>query len=213
MINILNHKVLMLNASWLPICTLPVKKVLEDMNSANCPKKAIKIEYLEDENGEPDYTSPSEIIPLGWDEWVTLPPREYDEFSIHTVNLEIRVPTVAIVGSNYNKLPIKTFRPTKKNLYERYEGVDFWTGEKLTYNETTLDHLHPKSRGGKNSWDNLAITSSKINRLKNDMTIDEFVSKHGYTPKYKLKNPRPMTAHLLIKALNPDWSIFLDKIK
>jgi len=111
---------------------------------------------------------------------------------------------------NYVKYRIKSIRFNRQRLFCR-------DGHKCCYcgntKNLTIDHVIPKSKGGKNSWDNLAITSSKINRLKNDMTIDEFVSKHGYSPKYKLKNPRPMTAHLLIKALNPDWAIFLDKIK
>jgi len=211
--NVINNKVLILNAAWLPIGVLSAKKVLEDMNSSRHPKKAIKIEYLIKKNGEPDYTNPTEIIPLAWDEWVTLCPRECDEDSIRTVSMEIRIPTVAIVGSNYNKLPIKTFRPTKKNLYDKYEGKDFWTGEKLSYCETTIDHIHPKSKGGNNSWGNLAITSAKINRLKSDMDAKEFTIRHGYKPQYKLKNPQPVTAHVLIKTLNPDWGIFLDKIK
>jgi hypothetical protein len=213
MYNILNNKVLILNSAWLPIGTLTVKKTLEDMNSSRHPKKAIKIEYLVKKNGEPDYANPTEIIPLAWNEWVTLSPRGFDDCSINTISMEIRVPTVAIVGSNYNKLPIKTFRPTKKNLYDKYNGTDFWTGEKLPYNDTTIDHIHPKSKGGQSGWDNLAITSAKINRLKSDMDAKDFTIKYGYQPQYKLKNPQPVTAHVLIKTLSPDWGIFLDKIK
>lgn len=203
----------MLNASWLPVGVSPVKKVLEDMNSSRSPKKALKIEYFQHPNGDIDYNNPIEIIPLPWDEWVTLAPRSFDEDSIRTIKMEIRVPTVAIVGSNYNKLPIKTFRPTKRNVYEKYEGRDYWTGEKISYHEATLDHVQPKSKGGNNTWENLAITKGKINRLKDRMDPKVFEAEYGYKPHYKLKAPPPMTAHILIKTLNPDWAIFLDKIK
>lgn len=209
--NILNRKVLVLNAAWLPTGTKTVKKVLEDMNSSRKPHKALKIEYALDQHGQPDFSKPVEVIPLAWAEWITLNPRPHDEHVIRTPKLEIRVPTVAIVGSDYNKLPVKTFRPTKKNIYERYGGKDYWTGEQLSYKDCTLDHVHARSKGGYNSWDNLAPTSGKINRLKADMPAEEFTKKYGYKPQYRLHEPPPVTAQVLIAEICPDWSMFLVK--
>jgi 5-methylcytosine-specific restriction endonuclease McrA len=204
--NILNRKVILLNAAWLPIGTTTVKNALEDMNSSKQPKKALKIEYLKGENGEYDFSAPSEILPLAWKEWATLSPREFDEDSIRTVSLELRVPTVVIVGSKYNKLPKKTFRPTKRNIYDQYGGRCVWSGEIIPYKSSTIEHMHPRSRGGNNSWSNLALASPELNRLKADRTPEEF----GVVPKYKLKEPKPVTAAFLIKSEHPDWAIFLD---
>jgi 5-methylcytosine-specific restriction endonuclease McrA len=204
--DILNKHVLVLNKSWIPIGTCSVKKAFEDLNSSKQPKKGLKIEYLKDSKGNYDFSSPTEIIPLGWFEWVTLSPRDFDEDCIRTVTLELRIPTVIIVGSNYNQLPIKTFRCTKKNLYDQYGGKCIWTGEVIPYKKATIEHMHPKSKGGKNSWHNLAIASPEMNRKKADMTPQEF----GVTPKYSLKEPKSVPANILIKSvLSPDWLHFL----
>lgn len=37
----------------------------------------------------------------------------------------------------------------------------------------TLDHVYPKSRGGKRSWDNLVTACSKCNEKKRDRTPEE----------------------------------------
>jgi len=203
---VLNKQVLVLNKAWVPIATVTVKKALEDMNSSRHPKKSLKIEYFKSDKGVYDYQNPIEILPLEWDEWITITPRDFDEDSIHTVNLEIRVPSVIIVGSNYDRMPVKMFRPTKKNIYDHYNGVCAYTGRKLTYKETTLDHVIPKSKNGKNTWKNLVPCDGAINRMKDDRTPDEA----GLKLKYKLSEPKPVPAHVLIKSvISPDWNIFL----
>lgn len=204
--NILNKHVLVLNRAWIPIGTCTVKKALEDMNSSKNPKKSLKIEYFKDSQGNYSFENPTEIIPLGWNEWITLPPREFDQESIHTVKMELRIPTVIIVGSNYNQMPVKTFRPTKKNIYDHYGGKCAYTGKSLTYKGMTLDHIIPRSRGGQNTWNNLVPCDGVINRLKADKTPEEA----GLKLKYKTSEPKPVPAHVLIKSvICQDWNIFL----
>lgn len=204
--NILNNHVLVLNKSWIPIGTCSVKKALEDMNSSKQPKKALKIEYLKDEKGNFDFSNPTEVLPLNWAEWITITPREFDEGSIRTVKIDIRIPTVVIVGSNYNQLPVKTFRPTKKNIYDHYNGVCAYSGKKLTYKNMTLDHIQPRSRNGGNTWGNLVPCDADINRIKADRTPEEA----GLKLRYKPTEPKPVPAHVLIRqVISPDWNMFL----
>ena len=209
MSNILDRKVLLLNAAWLPIGTTTVKSAFEDMNSSKHPKKALRIEYVKNDKGEFDFSAPTDISPLTWAEWEKLSPREFDEDSINTVKLELRVPTVVIVGSKYNKLPVKTFRPTKRNIFNHYQGKCAYTGRDLSYGEVTLDHVIPRSRNGGNTWANLVPCDGATNRLKADKTPDEA----GLKLKYKISEPSPVTAQVLIRAINPDWAIFLAHTK
>jgi len=66
--------------------------------------------------------------------------------------------------------------------------------------------MHPRSRGGENTWENLAISSPELNRKKADRTPEEF----GIIPKYQLNKPKPVPAHILIKsAICVDWNMFL----
>lgn len=43
----------------------------------------------------------------------------------------------------------------------------------LSTKELTLDHVYPKSRGGKTSWDNLVTACKSCNGRKGDFTPDE----------------------------------------
>lgn len=206
MSNILNKPVLVLNKAWIPIGTCTVKSAFEDMNSSKHPKKALKIEYLKDSKGNYDFSNPTEVLPLSWAEWSTLAPRDFDEDSIRSVKNEFRIPTVLIVGSNYNQMPVKTFRATKKNIFDHYKGICAYTGKQLTYKNMTLDHIQPRSRKGGNTWSNLVPCDGETNRLKADKTPEEA----GLKLRYKPSEPKPVPAHILIKSvISPDWNMFL----
>ena len=90
---------------------------------------------------------------------------------------------------------------TNKNIEPNFSWVDvlekfgeiticYLSGEKINLLIDTycLDHIIPHSRGGDNSIDNLGITNNIVNRMKTDLTPDEFINwcikilKHnGYT--------------------------------
>lgn len=211
----INQPVLVLNAGWMPIGTTQLFTALSDMNSSKSPKLALKIEYFKDEEGSYHLDKPTEILPLYWDEWITLSPREIDMESVRTPNLEIRVPTVVITKS-FDKMPKKTFKPTKRNLYAQYGGICYWTGKKMSLNEMNREHVISRDEwrkrglpGSPDNWKNLAPTDPKINHLKGNMSPKEFQKKYGYKPQYELKEPKEVPASILIQALQPDWSIFV----
>jgi hypothetical protein len=211
----LNQQVLVLNAAWQAIGTTPLCTALSDMNSSKSPKLAIKIEYFKDEEGNYHLDKPTEIIPLGWDEWITLSPREFDVDVVRTPRLEIRVPTV-VITKTYSLMPKKTFKPTSRNVYNMYNGICYWSGEKLSFHDASIEHIISKDEwkkknlpGSPNTWKNLAPAKKKINHLKDNMNPKDFEKKYGYKPQYKLKEPKEVPASILIKALQPDWSIFV----
>ena len=47
----------------------------------------------------------------------------------------------------------------------------------ISFGEDTLDHKVPKTRGGTNEYDNLAIACQRCNNTKHTQTYDEFISK------------------------------------
>lgn len=201
--SVLNQKVLQLNTNWQPIGIITVKTAIEDMNSKYHPKKALKIEYF-DENNFLDFSKPSEIIPLSWDQWTKINPRVFDEDIIRSPRLILRVPTVVIVP-NYRKMPIKTFRSTKRNIYERYKGRCAYTNKYLSYKVATLDHVQPRSKQGLNSWNNLVLADPEINRKKGNRTPEEA----GLILLYKPSEPKPVPASIMIREEHIDWSFFI----
>lgn len=51
-----------------------------------------------------------------------------------------------------------------------------YTGEEISRDDIELDHATPLTRGGDNSAENLVFTSRRINRIKGEMTGDEFTA-------------------------------------
>jgi len=111
------------------------------------------------------------IRPVTWDEWITLPIRDSDH-AVHTVRGAIRVPTV-IVAVNFAKVPKKRPKLCAKTIRERDSNRCQYTGKLLRPDEGSLDHVLPRSRGGKDEWGNLvwadkAVNARKGNRLPHE---------------------------------------------
>jgi hypothetical protein len=70
----------------------------------------------------------------------------------------------------YIKYRSRTLKINRERILKRdsYECVYCGKNENLT-----IDHIIPKSRGGKNTWTNLVTCCSKCNAFKNDRTPEE----------------------------------------
>ena len=69
-----------------------------------------------------------------------------------------------------------------KKLYEKQKGKCFYCGRKieLTYdkpNSAHVDHVIPKSRGGKSNYSNYVLACAKCNMIKGMLTPEEFYRK------------------------------------
>ncbi len=152
-----------------------------------------------------DIASNGAMRPVAWDEWRTLPVREHDR-AARTVRGEIRVPTV-IVAANYARVPMRRRSFSSRALWERDAGVCQYTGRKLGHGEGNIDHVVPRSRGGRTTWDNCVLAHRDINSRKANRTPDEA----GLHLARKPTAPRPMPATALIRNTHdvPDWEHFL----
>ena len=100
------------------------------------------------------------ITPVRWDDWLKLPVREHDN-AVNTPRGPVRVPTV-IVAANYAKVPLRRPRFGARGIWERDGGVCQYTGRKLAPKEGNIDHVVPRSRGGKTSWDNCVLAHREV---------------------------------------------------
>ena len=57
-------------------------------------------------------------------------------------------------------------RLSKKSLYMRDKGKCQYCSVSLAYNESTVDHVRPKSRGGTHAWNNVVLACQKCNQKK-----------------------------------------------
>ena len=152
-----------------------------------------------------DIGSENHIRPVTWEEWLTLPVREQDH-SVRTVRGAVRIPTV-IVLANYAKVPKKRPKLCAKSIRERDNNRCQYTGKVLRPDEGSLDHVLPRARGGKNSWENLVWASKEINAKKADRLPEEA----GLKLLSKPQQPREMPVSKLIRNVNrvPGWDMFL----
>ncbi len=89
--------------------------------------------------------------------------------ALHSVKQSFLLPTI-IRLFNYVRVPYKKVGLSRVNIFRRDEGSCQYCGSKQNL---TLDHVIPRSRGGKESWENLTTACQACNTRKGDMTPEE----------------------------------------
>ena len=194
--SIIKQPVLVLNKSWSPIRVSCVERALVGLSK-----------------GVLSALDPENYILYDWAGWQELPVFEGHKFlttgkSRKTGDhLKVRAPSIVVLG-RYNKIPCFTVKLNMKNLWLRDGGRCQYTGKKLTLSEATKDHVHPESRGGKDTWDNLVTCCPDINKRKANRTPAEA----GLTLLKIPREPRwsPLFTALYSVSKPPeDWKPFL----
>ncbi len=94
---------------------------------------------------------------------------ESSAYHLRTISTTFPMPTV-IRLNRYINLPYKGVMLTRQNIFKR-------DGHRCVYcnstEDLTLDHVMPKSRGGRTSWENLATACKRCNAKKGDCTPEE----------------------------------------
>ncbi len=88
---------------------------------------------------------------------------------IRSVNDEFAYPSV-IRLRHYIHLPYQRIVLTRRNLMKRDRYTCQYCSKKT---DLTIDHVLPRSRGGKDSWENLVTACNKCNVQKGNRTPDE----------------------------------------
>ena len=154
-----------------------------------------------------DGTRAEALRPVTWDEWITLPIRPQDN-AVQTVRGPIRVPTV-IVAVNFAKVPKKRPKLCAKTIRERDGNRCQYTGKLLKPDEGSLDHVLPRSRGGKDAWENLVWSSKDVNARKGNRLPHEAGLKLLTVP----RAPKEKPASALIRNAHgvAEWKLFLNE--
>lgn len=145
--------VLVLNRSYLPINITSVKRAF-----AMLYQGVAKV--LDEQYRTFDFKSWSELSIAAHHEKIGL------------VNGFIRVPRV-IVLSTYDRLPKRRVRFNRLNIYARDNNTCQYCGKKFPKRKLNLDHVIPRSRGGKSTWENVVCSCFKCNRKKGGRTPAE----------------------------------------
>ena len=145
------------------------------------------------------------MVPSRWAEWIKLPVREND-YAVRTPSGPIRVPAV-IVLSRFAKVPKRRPKFSARAIWARDGGRCQYTGADLRPSEGNIDHVLPRSRGGKTSWENCVLASKDVNSRKADRLPEEVGLRLLKSP----TAPKELPSTLFIRNVNgiAAWKHFL----
>jgi 5-methylcytosine-specific restriction endonuclease McrA len=112
---------------------------------------------------------------------------ETNHAEVHTTHKAMQVPSV-IRLLTYRHIPQQSRALSRKNILLRDRNTCQFCGHALPASELTLDHVMPRSRGGRSSWENLVACCYGCNNRKGDRTPEEAGLKLQ-------RRPRPFTLH------------------
>ncbi|MTI20366.1 HNH endonuclease [Fulvivirga sp. RKSG066] len=90
-------------------------------------------------------------------------------YKLRSVSQSFPMPAV-IRLRKYVNIPYKGVNLTRQNVFKRDAFVCQYCG---TTKDLTLDHVTPRSRGGRSSWNNLVTACKRCNTQKGDSLPDE----------------------------------------
>jgi 5-methylcytosine-specific restriction endonuclease McrA len=112
---------------------------------------------------------------------------EINASKVHATSRSVDVPSVIRLLS-YRHIPQQSRALSRKNILLRDRNTCQFCGQVFPASELTLDHVHPRSRGGHSTWENLVACCYQCNNRKGDRTPEEAGFKLA-------RRPRPFTLH------------------
>ena len=198
----LGHNVLVLNKYYQAIRVINVRRAF----SLLCRQMAEVVHIEKDAQGQSKWQN------LNFADWTELSqlkaefePDEYDW--IHTVRFQIAVPRIIrLLG--YEKLPRQDVKFNRRNIYARDGNKCQYCGKRMPTTELSLDHVVPKSQGGKSTWENIVCCCVKCNVKKGGRTPDQ-AHMHLITKPVKPKRSPVINIRLADERYS-SWKQFLD---
>lgn len=149
----------------------------------------------------------SQFQTFDFDSWSELSLERGDDI-VHTAKLALKVPRIIVLQA-YDKLPRTQVRFSRQNIYLRDNFTCQYCHKRFPRQKLNLDHVVPRSQGGRTSWENVVCSCVKCN-----------LTKGGRTPREAnmelLKVPKRPSWHSLAPALGKvpykEWLPFVDPV-
>lgn len=155
----LDSSVLVLNRFYMAIRVIDVRRAMT-LLYRDCAE-VITIENNSYSNY--DFDSWTELSALA-----ALDRGDSDEF-LRTPHCEILVPRLVRL-TLYDKIPKSTVRFNRKNLFARDNHSCQYCGQRKPPAQLSLDHVLPRSQGGKTTWENVVCSCLPCNSRKGGRT-------------------------------------------
>lgn len=189
---LLNQPVLVLNRLWqaVSVCTV---------------KRAFSLLYMGQAHVVDATNGQFQTLDFGaWHDFSKY--REEGDF-LHSINFRICVPQI-IVLMVFDRLPKKEVKLTRNNIYERDHHTCQYCGVHFDRKDLNIDHVIPRDKGGKTTWENVVCSCIPCNSRKGNHLTHEI----GMKPMTKPKRPKLRTfLNIQISNVPHDsWKHFLD---
>ena len=150
-----------------------------------------------------EVTSWQEAVVLTWlnKAWAA----EYTDKWVRSAKEAFQIPSVIVlfryIDEKFFSLPC-----TRKNILTRDDHQCQYCGNHFRESDLTIDHVIPRSKGGKNEWDNVAAACRSCNQRKSNYLLEN-------SPVSLIRKPKKPSYRSLIKKrvgdANSKWKEYL----
>jgi len=193
----LSSSVLLLNRLYMALRVISAKRAITLIY-----RQLAEVVSLEDGN----------YLSYDFDSWLevsaaraTFEPERHDW--IRTVRFQIAVPRIIrLLG--YDRLPRVGVKLNRRNLFARDQNRCQYCGRKVRTSELSIDHVIPRSLGGKACWENLVCACAACNARKGGRTPAQANMRLIAKPTRPRRSP--VLTIKLSDARYASWKQFLD---
>jgi len=145
----LRDPTLVLNRSWSPVHVTTVRRALGML----C-------------RGSVTVLDPESLSPMPADVWLS---RDVgpEARAVRTPSRLILAPEIVLLG-RYDRLPVSQAPFTRVSLLRRDDHRCQYCGTRPAHAQLTIDHVVPKARGGRTTWENCVAACVRCNSRKAD---------------------------------------------
>jgi len=193
----LNASVLLLNRLYMAVRVVSAKRALTLLY-----RNLAEAVWLED----------GEYLSYDFESWVEVSAAQaafrYDEHDwIRTVRFQIAVPKIVrLLG--YDRLPRADVKLNRRNLFARDHNRCQYCGRRFPTSELSIDHVIPRSQGGKTVWENVISACVRCNVQKGSRTPQQAGLRLIAPPKRPRRSP--VLTIKLSDSRYASWKQFLD---
>lgn len=128
----------------------------------------------------------------------------YDNWKVHSPKQTFKVPATMVV-LDYVKFK-KNPRYSRSGIFLRDDFICKYCNKGFERADLTIDHVHPKSMGGKTTWENVVAACLPCN-CKRGHKKEILPSRMPYKPTFMELENKARNRQITVK--HPSWEIYL----
>ncbi len=190
--SVLERPVLVLNRYWQPVHTCSVRRSVHLL----CTGHAQVVQA----DGEECYQTHD----LG--SWIRHSTTTRNGERIHSARLALLVPKVVVLAL-YDRLPRLEVKFSRRNVFLRDKFTCQYCARTLPETQLNLDHVMPRDKGGRTTWENIVTSCFRCNTRK----ANKLPHEAGMHPRSKPFAPRwrPLFGLMENGLTDESWSRFI----